>query len=361
MENKNKNLAPFRSSFTPQVPQILHSLNCTIALSTYQAGKVIFLSAEKPNKLIQLTRNFEGATGIASKGDKLAVACKSELNLLRSMPKMAKHYPPKPDTYDTIYMPTATYHTGMLSLHDLNFIGGKLIAVNRLFSNLSEINASYSFEEIWRPPFISESVPEDRCHLNGMATDEGKIKYVSALGETNSYKGWHKNKLTGGIIINAETGKTVMRKLQMPHSPRIYEGKLYFLQSASGELIETNVKKQTWHTLAKFEYFLRGMSKHGDYLFIGHSKLRHQASTFKGLPKAEKSTRAGVIIFHLPTKSVAGHVFYENSVDDIYDVKILTNVSRPNILNPEHDSAKLGIFTDKTSYWAISDDKTNQK
>ena len=42
--NENKALAPFSCQFSPQVPELLLKLNCTIAISTYQAGKLVFIS-----------------------------------------------------------------------------------------------------------------------------------------------------------------------------------------------------------------------------------------------------------------------------------------------------------------------------
>ena len=44
--NENKALAPFSCQFSPQVPELLLKLNCTIAISTYQAGKIV-LSLQK--------------------------------------------------------------------------------------------------------------------------------------------------------------------------------------------------------------------------------------------------------------------------------------------------------------------------
>jgi len=54
----NKALSPFSCSYSPNVPELLQSLNCTIALSTYQAGKLVFLSAKNNDSLIQLPRTF---------------------------------------------------------------------------------------------------------------------------------------------------------------------------------------------------------------------------------------------------------------------------------------------------------------
>lgn len=352
-KQSQKLLPPFTSKHSPEVPEILYNLQCTIALSTYQAGKIVLLSAPKPDKIILLARTFEGAMGIATKGNKMAVACKSNLHILANTPSMAKTYPPKPNVYDALYMPRATLHTGQLSLHDLNWSNNNLLAINTLFSSVVKITDNYSFEPFWQPDFITRSEPEDRCHLNGMAMDGDELKYVTALGKTDSLGGWRENKLTGGIIIDTVADEIIAENLAMPHSPRLYNGKLYALLSAAGELIEIDRNTGKYETVTKFDYFLRGMDKIGDYLFISHSKLRHTTSVFKDLPIAKKSQKAGVIIVHLPTGAIVGNIMYENSVDEIYDVKILPNMVRPNILNPEHKSADIAITSPDSNYWAV--------
>ena len=97
MNNNNTNpkvLAPFSCKYTPQIPQLLQQLNCSIAVSTYQAGKVVFISAKDENSIIQLPRNFEKAMGIAedTTTDKIAIACKEEVIVFRNSKDLAHHY-----------------------------------------------------------------------------------------------------------------------------------------------------------------------------------------------------------------------------------------------------------------------------
>jgi uncharacterized protein (TIGR03032 family) len=347
-------LPPFSSVYSPNIPGILYELNCTIAFSTYQACKVIFISAPNRDKLIQLPRTFDNAMGIAQGDNKLAVACKNEVVILRNSPRLAKHYPAKPCTYDALYLPRALYYTGQLALHDMNYINNKLTAINTLFSCISEIDEEYSFKTIWKPGFIDQLAPEDRCHLNGMALANGKIKYVSALGNTNTKQGWREKKLAGGIIMDVQSGEIVLDELAMPHSPRIYDNELYFLQSARGELMKADLKNHKSEVVAKLNSFARGMAKAGDYLFIGVSGLRHTDGVFTDLPIAASSF-AGIVVVNLPLGRVSGQIIYKTNVDEIYDVKIIPGFKRPNILNPERKEHRLALVNETDTYWAKSE------
>jgi len=69
----NNNPKPFDCNYSPQFAELLHKLGISLAISTYQAGKVVMLRAVDTDKLIQLPRTFGNAMGMAVEKDKLAV------------------------------------------------------------------------------------------------------------------------------------------------------------------------------------------------------------------------------------------------------------------------------------------------
>ncbi len=353
----NNALAPFSCTYTPQIPELLSKLNCSIAITTYQAGKLIFISPKDENSLIQLPRTFEKPMGIAQdkENDRLAIATKDEIVILANSPELAAHYPNAPKKYDALYMPRATYHTGTLDIHDLSFgQNQRLFAVNTLFSSIVEIDSNYNFTPYWTPPFIDKLVSEDRCHLNGMALQNGLPKYVTAFNQGNVAGSWRENITTTGVLMDVETNETILSNLGMPHSPRIFNNELFVLLSATGELIKVNKESGTYDVITKVEGFVRGMDLHNDYLFIGLSKLRKNSSTFAKLPFADKAQEAGILVVHLPTGSIAGKITYTSSLDEIYDIKVLADKMRPNILNTLKQDYKMGLMTPEATYWATS-------
>ena len=357
MNTKNGNqqgLAPFSCKFTPNIPQLLQQLNCSIAISTYQAGKVVFISAKDNSNLVQLPRNFEKAMGIAEdiKKDKIAIACKDEIIVFRNSTDLAKFYPKGPGKYDALYLPRVTFHTGAIDIHDMNFGNkGELYAVNTLFSCIVKIDDNYNFTPYWTPPFIDKIISEDRCHLNGMAMQNGKPKYATAFNSGNTEQSWREKVTETGIIIDIETNIIIAKGLAMPHTPRIFNNELYVLLSATGELVKVNTRNGNYEVIVKLDGFVRGMSFHKDYLFIGLSKLRKKSSTFGKLAFAEKANEAGIVVVHLPTKNIVGKLTYLNSLDEIYDIHILSNKIRPNILNTLTDDHKKGLMIPNTTFW----------
>ena len=211
-------LAPFSCTYSSHVPELLQKLNCSLAISTYQAGKLVFISALNESKIVQLPRTFDKPMGIAQdhQNDKLALACKDEVIVFSNAKELAKYYPRSPEKYDALYMPRVSYHTGNLDIHDLNFgQNNELYGVNTLFSSIVKIDDNYSFTPIWKPKFIDRVVSEDRCHLNGMAMLNGKPKYVTAFGKGNTFQSWRDTVTTGGIVIDVETDEIIIDGLAM--------------------------------------------------------------------------------------------------------------------------------------------------
>jgi uncharacterized protein (TIGR03032 family) len=356
----NQTLPPFSSTNTPEIPALLARLGCSIVISTYQAGKVIVLSATSGSQLIQLPRTFQKPMGLAVADDRMAIATLESVVVLGNAPLLAPAYPRKPNTYDALYTPRAVYYTGALDLHDMHWGTEGLWAVNTRFSCLAIIDDQYSFTPRWQPPFITELVPNDLCHLNGLAMLDGQPRYVTALGTTTTEKGWRHSKLTGGVLMSVPDGEIVLDGLPMPHSPRLYDGKLYLLLSATGELICADPQRGTYDTVVKLPGFARGMARFGDYLFIGISRMREQ-NVFADLPVGHLKPFAGVVVVYLPSGSIAGHVEYLTSCQEIYDVQILHNTRRPGILGLDTPHHRLALALPDTGFWGQEPDEDERQ
>jgi uncharacterized protein (TIGR03032 family) len=188
--------------------------------------------------------------------------------------------------------------------------------------------------------------------LNGLALLQGKPKYLTALGMTDTAAGWRSGKANGGILIDADSQQIILNNLPMPHSPRLFGNKLFALLSATGELIHVDVANSKYEVIQRFNGFARGMDQIGDYVFIGMSKLRKSSQAFGDLPIASQSVYSGVAIVHLSSGQLEGFIKYENSVEEIFDIRILPDMKRPGILNHYKDDHTMLITLPQGNYWA---------
>ncbi|MEQ8582279.1 MAG: TIGR03032 family protein [Marinoscillum sp.] len=347
---------PFSYRFSPNVPELLQALKCSLAISTYQTGKVIIFSPKDQDSLVQLPRNFNRPMGMAISGNKWAIATRDQLLVTSNAPGLAANYKPNPNTYDALYVPRVSYNTGTLDIHDLSWAKEKLIAVNTLFCCLMENSDEFSFTPIWKPHFISELMPEDRCHLNGMALKNEQPKYVTALGATNTPRGWKDGMLTSGILMDVDSNEIIGNNLPVPHSPRLYSDGLFMLLSATGEVVKVNPETGKYDVLTKLNGFLRGMDRVGDYLFVAMSRLRQGSSLFKEAPIAKESVHCGISIIYIPSGQQVGFIVYNNTVEELFEVKALRNTLRPNVLNMDKGVHQQTIVTSDQVFWTEADD-----
>jgi uncharacterized protein (TIGR03032 family) len=349
---------PFSFQYTPQLPEILAELGCSLVVSTYQAGKVIMIRSDG-ERLTQLPRTFDEPMGLAVDGDRMAIATKHSLVLLANEPRLAASYPRQPDTYDALFVPRSVHYCGALAVHDMVFTERGLVGVNTLFSCLFQLDPRWSFRPLWQPRFVSELAPEDRCHLNGLAIEGGTPRYVTALGATDSAGAWRADKERGGVLLDVVSGEQILGGLAMPHSPRVYDGTLYALLSATGEVIAVDPARGHYEVVHRVDGFARGLARCGDYLFIGTSKIRKQ-HTFGDLGLAgRREAFCGVTLLHLPTGAFVGDLRYQRTCEEIYDVQVLPSLHKPGLLGLHDDAYRRALSTPEQVFWGRERDEAD--
>jgi uncharacterized protein (TIGR03032 family) len=353
-------LPPFSLSYTPSLPELLTALDVSLALTTHQAGKLVLVSPAGADRLVQLPRNFTKALALGVDGDRMALATRSEVVVLRNAPSLGASYPKQPRTYDGFYAPRVTHHTGPLDIHGLAWghQDGReaLWAVATVFSCLATLDASASLVPRWHPPFISRLEPDDRCHLNGMAMDGGAPAFVTALGQGDAARSWRAGLPRGGVLVHVPTREVLLTDLPMPHSPRLYDGRLYALFSATGEVVRIDPERRTFDVIRRLDGFVRGLAFAGDYLFVGLSRLRPTASAFKELEMSHKANQAGVVVLHLGTGAIVGTLEYKSSVDEIFDLAVLPGLRRPGVLGTHDETHQSAVVTPEKTYWAAPEE-----
>lgn len=325
----------------------------SLAISTYQAGKLIFISPSSRNKIRQTPVSLKKPMGIALHEKKMAIATLDQIQIYAHEEDLAHRNLFNNDIdYDKLYLPRGVYLCGNNDLHDLEYGHNGLWAVNTRFSCLATFDVNYSFTPRWLPPFVKELTPDDQCHLNGMALLDGKPKYVTALGKTNKKEDWKNNITNGGILMNVPEGEIILDNLPMPHSPRLYNNKLYILLSATGEIMEYDIEKNKSEIIFQTGRFIRGLSIHDGLFYIAHSEIRKSSSTFEKLKDRHLLDNAGIIIIDPEKKKMLGQLTYYTTVKEIFDVQVLDNTQTIAMLTPNDQRHTNAITTKLGAYWA---------
>jgi uncharacterized protein (TIGR03032 family) len=121
----------------------------------------------------------------ADDGRRLAIGTRGQIWFLHDAPDIARQLEPV-GVHDACFLPRTCHVTGDIRCHEISWGADGLWIVNTRFSCLCTLHPDYSFVPRWRPPFVTALCAEDRCHLNGLAMENGRVRYVTALGATDT-------------------------------------------------------------------------------------------------------------------------------------------------------------------------------
>lgn len=326
--------SPFQIVTSRGFTEWLATQRVSLAVSTYHLGAVLLLGLKANGELSMFITPFDRAMGLCAHGSSLWVATKHMLWRLED--SLAG---PTNEGYDRVYVPRFGHTTGDIDCHDVVVdAAGRTVFVATRFNCLATLDDRLSFATYWRPPFISQLAPEDRCHLNGLALDSGTAKYVTLVARSDVADGWRDHRDQGGMVMDITTNEVIATGLSMPHSPRMHEGKLWLLNAGTGYLGYVDRAIGRFEPVTFLPGYARGLALHGRYAIVGLSKPRREHA-FQGLPLdknlADKGAvpRCGLQIVDLESGAVIHWARIELPIEELYDIVILPGVLRPKALS----------------------------
>lgn len=311
----------------------------SLALTTYQAGKVFLIGLRPDGRLSIFERTFDRPMGLGVGQGRFWMSTRYQLWRCETFldPGEAR------DGYDALYVPVTGHTTGDIDTHDIaEDADGRPIFVATRFNCLATLSDRGSFREVWRPRFIDRLAAEDRCHMNGLAMNRGRAAYVTCLSQTNIFEGWRDRRRDGGVVLDVASGEVVAAGLSMPHSPRLHNGTLWLVQSGTGEFGRIDTATGRFDPICFLPGFARGLSFAGDHAIIGLSRPRENR-TFEGLALNERLAREGVqpqcavCVVNLRSGDVEHRLSIDGVVQEIFDVALLPGVRRPKMLGFRSD------------------------
>lgn len=316
--------------------QWLDTEQISLAFTTYQTNRLFLVGRKENGRLAVNERLFDKPMGLYASSDTLTMATRYQIWQLENRLAKDEQY----QGCDRLYVPSQSHTTGDLNVHDVVVTQEqKILFVNTDFSCLATLQAGFSFAPVWKPPFITKLAAEDRCHLNGLAMQDGGPMYVTACSATDEAAGWRNHRLNGGVVMHIPSNEIIARGLSMPHSPRWYQGKLWLLNSGTGELGYLDGDQFVPVTFCPG--FVRGLAFWKHYALVGLSQLRSKA--FSGLSletrlAAENLTaQCGLAVVDLDTGNVLHALHIGGTVEELFDVVVLPDVRQPRALGFQDD------------------------
>ena len=316
----------------------------SLAFTTYQSQLLLLLGLNPQTQQLSVgVRKFGRAMGLYCTSDtqRLYLSTKYQLWQLGNALPPGSNY----KRCDRAYVPRIGYTTGDLDIHDVIVdSSNRPIFVCTMLNCLATVSDNYSCIPLWTPPFISKLVSEDRCHLNGLAAVDGQPRFVTLVNPSDILDGWREKRRGGGCVMDVTTNEVVATGLSMPHSPRVYDGKLWLLNSGTGEFGYIDLDAGRFEPVVFCPGYLRGLAFHEHFAIVGLSKVRSKGGgVMSGLELDQRlrdqdvEPRCGLMVIDLTTGSIVNWVQLEGQISELYDVQVLPGVRRPMALGFQTD------------------------
>ncbi len=303
----------------------------SIALTSYQTGQLMLIGALPRGSLSVYQRNFVRAMGLCADAQRIYLSAIAQVWRLDNVLKQGQVANKQ---FDRLYVPRNAQTTGDLDIHEIAVgEGGSVVFVNTKYSCLATLDPVHSFKPLWRPRFIGNLAPEDRCHLNGLAMRDGRPKFVTAVSRSDVVDGWRERRHEGGVIIDVETNRIVTEDLSMPHSPRLANGKLWVLDSGRGYLCRVDEASGKIERVAFCPGFLRGLSFWRHFALVATSLPRD--SSFRGLELDDNikardgEPRCGAFIVDTRNGDILHWIRFDGAVRELFDAAFIPGVRAP--------------------------------
>lgn len=300
----------------------------------FTSGPRLFLAGLRDDGSLILTeRQYGPCTALAClSDDTLFLATRFQIwRLENALPPGTR----TDDAHDRQYVPQTAWTTGLLGVHDLALDGNERpVFVSSRFSCVGTVSERVNFEPQWIPPFVSALASEDRCHLTGLAMEDGRPAYVTCAATTDVPEGWRAHRRDGGVVVRVENGAIVATGLSIPHSPRLRDRRLWLANGGAGELGYVDLDRGSYEPVVALPGFTRGLAFHGRYALVGVSRAPRD-DTFEGLVLGERLSRSGtepacgVFVVDADTGEVAHSLVLHGAAPEIQDVAALPAVRSP--------------------------------
>jgi uncharacterized protein (TIGR03032 family) len=325
-----------------QLTSWLIEQKASLAFTTYQSGKLFLIGMQENGRLSVFERTFNRCMGLWGDGQTLYMSTLYQLWRFENTLEAGQAH----DGYDRLYVPRMAWTTGDVDAHDVAVdSAGRVVFVNTLFSCLATVSDRHSFVPVWQPPFVSKLAAEDRCHLNGLALEDGKPAYVTAVGKSDAHEAWRDHRKSGGIVMDVRKNEIVCEGLSMPHSPRVHDGKIWLLDSGNANFGYVDLARGKFEPIAFCPGYARGLTFVGDFAVVGLSKPREN-KTFSGLALDDRlkekniEARCQLQVIDLKRGDVVHSLRIEGIVMELYDVIALRGVRRPSALGFKTDEIR---------------------
>lgn len=324
----------------------------SLAFTTGASGRLVLVGPGAEGTLSLFLRGFDGAYGLHGNGQSLLMGGAFQIWRFENTVAPGK----TASGYDKLFVPRLAHTTGAVHAGDVaSAADGAILFANALFSCVAAASGEFSFVPVWRPSFITRLVPEDRCHITGIALEDGLLRFASAAAASDAPRGWERAIASAGLVIDAASDAVVAEGLALPVAPRLRDRRLWLDEAASGLFGFVHLGTGTFEEVAFCPGWLSGLAFADGFAVVATSTAR-DGRGIGGLPLERNletyraKAQTAICVIDLARGEVAHWIRFEG-LSEIRDVAVLADTMRPAALGLAGDDIRrvLSIGPDRSA------------
>lgn len=243
---------------------------------------------------------------------------------------------------DVLLINQSSHTTGFVGARDVAVDGeGRVLFTTALCNGVATAGRRANIDLVARPPFVSEDVAEERCHVLGLAVDEaGELAYLTAAAETDDPMGWLTGLRDGGVVVDVQSDAVLARGLSLPCSPRVHGGELFVANAGTGELVRIDRESGRSSRVVGLPGLARGLAFVGDRAVVGCS-VPPIEGPYTALPivtSPPKRPRHGLAVVDVTTGSVEHTLTFDLGSGDVHAIAVIEDAPRVGLRGHQHDT-----------------------
>lgn len=336
--------------------QWLYQNKCSLLVSSYDTNIVYSIGIRPTDGGLSIwMTDMTRPMGVGVHGNRLYLSNKGYI--IRYQNHDIEDDPDGLGPFCPTYFPEVCYISGDADVHDVRPTSdGNVYFVLAKFNCVACPSEEKSFKVHWIPPWItydkqSVALPfEDRCHLNGLCIVDDVPRYVTAACMGNFAGSWRETaNQCNGVVFDIVNNVAVCENIWAPHSPRMYNDRLWLLESGTGYLGYVDMETRTFVKKKFLPGFLRGLDIINNYAVVTTSLDRHD-SAFANIPLSKHldehkmASKCGIWVINLDTMDIAENIVFNEGVNELYDVAVVPGLGlRPKIVDSRRQN-RLNLF-----------------
>ena len=216
---------------SPRLWSWLAEHQVSLAFTTYQTGKLFLLGRHPEGRLAVFERTFNRAMGLWADGQTLWLSTLYQLwrfeNLLQPGELLSG---PRPAlrAQGRLHHGRSRHPRRRRRPHRPALVRRHRFRLRRHAGRSVELHA----------PLVA-AIPEqaDRggpLPLERAGAGQRRPRYATAVSSSDVIDGWRDRRKDGGVVLEIPSGRVIASGLSMPHSPRLYRGRLWLHNSGTG-------------------------------------------------------------------------------------------------------------------------------